>query len=84
MMPMIQLTDSETGRLIGTISEKQLQFLIDQLEEESSSDRDYYIDGATIEMLEASGGEPELTGLLRGALASREGFEFRWSPHPSA
>ena len=40
---MIQLHEKETGVFVGTITEAQLQFLIDQLEEESADDTDYYI-----------------------------------------
>jgi hypothetical protein len=76
---MIRLHDAERGTLIGTISEEQLQFLIDELEEESPEDRDYYMSADTIDMLEEDGGDPELVALLRGALAGREGVDLRWS-----
>jgi hypothetical protein len=48
---MANLYDSATGALIGTISETQLQALVDTLEEESVEDRDYYINRATVDML---------------------------------
>ena len=38
---MIQLHEKETGVFLGTITNAQLQFLIDQLEEESTDDMDY-------------------------------------------
>jgi len=75
---MVQLFDTETDKPIGTITEEQLQFLIDELEEESESDQDYYVDAATIEMLEADAGDPALVTLLRSALGTREGMEVRW------
>jgi hypothetical protein len=40
---MIQLHAKETGVFLGTITDAQLQFLIDQLEEESTDDTDYYL-----------------------------------------
>ena len=40
---MIQLHDKDTGVWINNITEEDLQFLSDQLEEESSDDQDYYI-----------------------------------------
>jgi hypothetical protein len=49
---MIQLYEKETGVFVGTITEAQLQFLIDQLEEESADDTDYYIDHATLDLFE--------------------------------
>ena len=76
---MIQLRDAERNSLIGTITEEQLHFLIDELEEESAEDRDYYFSADTIDMLAEDGGDPQLVSLLRGALAGREGFDVRWS-----
>ena len=48
---MIQVYDKNTGVMLGTITQEQLKFLVAQLEEESTTDQDYYIDAATIEML---------------------------------
>ena len=76
---MIRLQDAERGTLIGHLTEAQLQFLIDELEEESSTDQDYYIDAPTVDMLEADGADPELIALLRAALAGRDGIEIQWS-----
>src|SRR5467141_60043 len=45
---MIQLHEKETGVFVGTITEAQLQFLMDQLEEESADDTDDYIDHAIV------------------------------------
>jgi hypothetical protein len=50
-----------------------LQFLIDELEEESATDQDYYIDAMTIDMLQQDGGEANLIALRRNALGAREG-----------
>ena len=44
---MIHLFDDETGASVGTITEDQLQYLVDQLEEESPDDTDYYINRET-------------------------------------
>jgi hypothetical protein len=76
---MIRLYDSERDTFIGTITDGQLQFLIDELEEESAEDRDYYLSADTIDMLEQDGADAELMSLLRSALAGREGFDVRWS-----
>jgi hypothetical protein len=76
---MIRLHDAERNTPIGTISDDQLQFLIDELEEESAEDRDYYISADTIDMLEEDGADAQLVSLLRGALAGRDGFDVRWS-----
>ena len=76
---MIQLHEKETGLFVGTITEAQLQFLIDQLEEESADDTDYYIDQATLDLFEEVGAEADLRALLRQALGTREGIEIVWS-----
>ena len=76
---MIALHDTERGTQLGTITDRQLQFLIDALEEESTSDHDYYISADTIEMLETDGADADLLGLLRRALGKREGIDIRWS-----
>jgi processive 1,2-diacylglycerol beta-glucosyltransferase len=64
---------------LGTITNAQLQFLIDQLEEESTDDTDYYIDRATLDLFEEAGAEANLLALLRQALGTREGIEIVWS-----
>ena len=77
-MAEIQLLDKESGEPIGEITRKQLDFLIDQLEEESQDDRDYYINRPTIDMLDEEHGETELVELLREALGNRDEMEIRW------
>jgi processive 1,2-diacylglycerol beta-glucosyltransferase len=74
-----RLTESGSGAIIGDITEAQLTSLRDQLEEESSTDRDYYIDEATIEVLEEAGADAELVAVLRRAVGSRDGVEIEWS-----
>ena len=76
---MIQLHEKETGVFVGTITDAQLQFLIDQLEEESTDDTDYYIDQTTLDLFEEVGAEVDLLALLRQALGTREGIEIVWS-----
>ena len=76
---MIRLHDAERNTPIGTITEDQLRFLIEELEEESAEDRDYYLSADTIDMLEEDGADSQLVSLLRGALAGREGLDVRWS-----
>lgn len=75
---MIEVYDNETGILIGTITEEQLQFLIDELEETSTEDQDYFLDDGTLDMLEGAGADDSLMDMLRGALGDRSDFEIRW------
>ena len=54
---MIKLHDKNTQELIGEINEKQLQFLIDELVEEDSTDQDYYINQDQLDQFEKKGGD---------------------------
>ena len=75
---MINLFDNDTGAALGQITEAQLQFLIDQLEEESPDDTDYYINRPTLDMFEEQGADAALVALLRGSLGARDEMEIRW------
>ena len=76
---MIQLHDKDTGARIGSITEDNLRFLVEQLEEESGDDQDYYFTEATLDLLEKGGADTALGSLLRGALNGRPEMEIRWS-----
>ncbi|MEA3232656.1 MAG: galactosyldiacylglycerol synthase [Thermodesulfobacteriota bacterium] len=76
---MIQLRDRETGASIGDITEEQLQFLIDHLEEESEEDTDYYLNRATLNLLKEKDLDASLLKLLEEALGDREDLEIEWS-----
>src|SRR5207245_8357833 len=75
---MIELRDKVTNEPLGTISDDELRFLVDELEEESPTDRDYYISSDTVDMLEADGAPSSLLTLLKRILGSEEGIEVRW------
>jgi hypothetical protein len=75
---VIMLFDAATNAEIGSLTEAQLQFLIDQLEEESETDRDYYVNAETLDMFEAAGADPSLVALLRKAMGSRTEMDVRW------
>jgi hypothetical protein len=75
---MIDLYDDATNTLIGSITEADLKVLQDALEEESTEDRDYYIDQATLDVLGDGRATEHLMGLLRKALGTAEGVDIRW------
>ena len=75
---MIDLYNSSTNQLIGSVTDADLQVLIDGLEEESSKDQDYYIDRATIDVLADGRATEHLLRLLRSALGSSDGVDIRW------
>jgi hypothetical protein len=67
---MVNLYNKDSGELIGTISDAQLEFLQAYLEEEGLDDPDYYIDLNTVELLEQEGADGALTSLLRAAVSA--------------
>jgi processive 1,2-diacylglycerol beta-glucosyltransferase len=76
---MIQLQDKQSGSILGSISEDDLQFLIDNLEEESEDDVDYYLNHSTLEIFKEKGISSTLLNVLENALGDREDVEIEWS-----
>lgn len=77
-MAMVDIFNNDTNELIGSITDVDLQVLIDHLEEESLEDRDYYIDQATIDVIADGQASDHLLMLLRKALGNADGVEIRW------
>jgi hypothetical protein len=75
-MPRLILKDS--NRSLGAISDADVKVLIDQLEEEDMADDDYFIDGATVSILESAGASSTLVALLLAAIGDSEGIDVRW------
>ena len=75
---MFTLSLKDTGALLGTIDDADLQLLIDQLEEEDEEDTDYYVSAETIELLQAGGASAGLLKILKDAVGSSEGVEIIW------
>lgn len=76
---MVHLYNKSTGDLLGEISEQELQFLIDQLEEESTKDKDYSITSMEIDYFTTQGADPHLLELLRTALGEQNEIIILWS-----
>jgi hypothetical protein len=77
---MIDLYSDKTGELLGPITESDLKVLVDALEEESTGDRDYFIDAATIDVIADGRATEYLVSLLRKALGDSDGVDIRWAP----
>ncbi|HYK88270.1 MAG TPA: galactosyldiacylglycerol synthase [Acidobacteriota bacterium] len=74
-----QNPDTYEREPLGTISESQLGFLIDNLEEELEEDEDYWMNQATIEYLRDLGADEILLRLLEKAIAgSSEGVDISY------
>jgi len=76
---MITLSLKDTGAILGEIDEADLQLLVDQLEEETEGDADYYISPMTIDMLVRNGASPRLVSLLERAVGDSEGVDIVWN-----
>ena len=63
---------------VGELTDDQLDFLIDNLEEEWSGDRDYYINREMMAMLEQRGADPSLLQMLGEALGNKDEVELLW------
>ncbi|HTR50236.1 MAG TPA: hypothetical protein VMJ10_05970 [Kofleriaceae bacterium] len=75
---MPRLIRLDTGDAIGTINDKQLAFLVDQLEEEHDTDKDYYIDRDTLELLSDNGADAELLEILEKAMGDDDEIDIAW------
>ena len=76
---MIKLSDKESGAPLGTISEEDLQFLIDNPEEAWDEDTDYYLNRTTFEILKDKGAGQSLLDILEPVFKAREDIEIEWS-----
>lgn len=78
MDQMYQLMDIEHDDEIGIITEDQVQFLIDNLEEEGLEDQDYYINSDVLSFLAENGCDEELLTMLTEALEGRINIDVRY------
>ena len=75
----MKLYDDRSGALVGEVTEDDVQFLIDQLEEERADDVAYYVNADTVEFLRERNATPELLEVLTRAIAAQGDAELRWS-----
>ena len=67
-------------RYLGDISDDELKFLVDNLEEESLEDTDYDLSRLTLEFLRGNGLSPRLAQLLDTALGDQDDIEIVYEP----
>lgn len=75
---MIVVKDKETGEAVGTISAAQLKFLIDELEEETSIDQDYWINRPMLGIFREHGADEDLVAMIETAMGDRDDMEIVW------
>lgn len=77
---MPKLYDKTNERLLGHIAQDDLILLMAQFEEESSRDRDYYVDNDTFLLLVDAGASSTLLDTIKSALDTNGECEIRWEP----
>ena len=75
---MINILDKQNGLYLAEITEADLKFLQDHLEEESSSDTDYYLNKSTVEEMQSKGASQTLLKALNQALLGKDEAEIQW------
>jgi hypothetical protein len=73
-----QLYIKDSGKLLGTLSDEQLDQLVDLLEEEDTEDHDYYIDKDVLAFMEEEGATEDLLAILRPHVTDDDGIEIEW------
>lgn len=75
---MLKLYDKSTGKYLGRIEEEEMQFLRDNLEEESLTDVDYYLNRTTFDLLKEQGMSENLAKLIETAMGNKNEVEIRY------
>jgi hypothetical protein len=74
----VTITDADSGAVLGTLTRTELDSLKAHLVLESADDDDFYINEATVAMLEEKGADAGAVAFLRGALEGRPDVTIRW------
>ena len=80
-MSVIQLykeyPDTYKREILGTLTENQLDFLVENLEEDFEEDEEYYLIPDTLDFLKEQGADSDLIAMLEKALAgSQDGIDI--------
>ncbi len=75
---MPRLIRIDSGDEIGKVTDAQLKFLVEQLEEENDDDTEYFIDRETLELLSDNGADPELIVILEKGLGDDDEMDVAW------
>ena len=75
---MVKLYDNDTGKYLGRIEDEELQFLIDNLEEEDLTDIEYYLNRDTLDLLKEKGMSEGLANLIESAMGENDDIEIRY------
>jgi hypothetical protein len=74
---VVRLYDNDDDSEIGRITEAQLDFLQEQLIEETLDANTYSVSPATVDSLAMNGADTDVVEMLRKAIGARTSFEMR-------
>jgi hypothetical protein len=75
---MPRLIRIDSGAELGTIDDKQVAFLVEQLDEDDDNETEYFIDRETLELLSDNGADPELLALLEKGMGDDDEMDIGW------
>lgn len=75
---MVTLKDKNNNAWLGSVTYAQLQFLINELNDEYKNGQEYLVNRATLEMLKQQGAEVALTNVIEKAMGTKDKVEFYW------
>lgn len=75
---MPKLYDAASNRLLGEVTQADIDLLVAQFEEESSDDRDYYVNADTLQILIDAGASSGLVETIRSVLDGNDEADIRW------
>jgi hypothetical protein len=64
--------DTYEREILGSVTENQLAFLVENLEEEFEEDDEYFISSETVQYLKRAGADKDLLSMLEKAVADKE------------
>ena len=76
---MLKVYNKLSGQYLGEITASQLQFLKEQLGEESTRETDYFIRRDTLNRLVREGADEGLVQLLHRAMGEDQDVEIQWA-----
>jgi hypothetical protein len=75
---MPRLIRIDSGAELGTIDDKQVAFLVEQLDEDDDNETEYFIDRETLELLSDNGADPDLLALLEKGMGDDDEMDIAW------
>jgi hypothetical protein len=75
---MPRLIRLDSGAVLGTIDDKHVAFLVEQLDAEGDKENEVFVDRDTLELLSDNGADPELLALLEKGMGDDDEMDVGW------